>query len=112
MKKLNNVDFASTIASEIKYDLEQNPTHNKFDFKIFTRDLLEPFDKKVFENIICKEIKCTIEIVQKNIEVYHIKGELNKIIFKNGSELRMESIISENSGRGTTPLSDWDYLNK
>ena len=112
MRKLNNIDFANAIAAEIKYDLEQNPTHNKFDFKIFTRDLLEPFDKDVFAKIICTEIKCTIEIIQTNIEVCHIKGEVSRIHFQNGSQLIFENAISENSGRGATPLSDWDYLNK
>ena len=39
-------------------------------------------------------------------------SEHSKITFENGSTLYLSNDNSENSGRGATPLSNWDYLNK
>ena len=112
MKKLNNIQFANVIVNETKMDFKKNPSQNKFEFKINTEILSEQFNERVFENIFCTEVKCSIEIIKIHQEVYRIKGSLYTISFKNGSMLRLENAFSENSGRGATPLSNWDYLNK
>lgn len=139
MGRLNNEKFAKAILFELKGDFKKNPSHSQFDFQIATDLLSEQFNERVFENIICSDIKCSIKINKISQEVYHITGELNKdwqsqsdldfflslplnpylierksnsIVFENGSELNFKNGNPENQGMGATPLSNWDYLNK
>lgn len=78
MKLLNNIEFAIALVIETKLAFKKNPTQNKFEFEINTEILYEQFNERVFENVFCTEIKCTIEIIKLDVEHYHVKGELNK----------------------------------
>lgn len=112
MRKLNNENFAKKYAFEIKKDFEKNPSHTKFRFDIITDILSEQFNERIFENIFCTEIKCKIKIENRENERYIISGELINITFENDSKLILRQFNSKDSGRGATPLSNWDCLNK
>ena len=111
MRRLNNIEFANIFVSKLKKDLEKTPKATKFAVEITTEQLQEQFDERVFENIVCTEIKCKIQIIEFGKEVYRVLGELNNITFKNGSKLYLPTEDSENSGRGITPFSNWDQFN-
>lgn len=76
MKRLNNIQFANALVYETKMDFKKNPSQNKFEFKINTEILSEQFNERVFENIFCTEVKCSIEIIKLGKEAYQVKGEL------------------------------------
>lgn len=67
--------------------------------------------KQLFETGV--EITLSYVIREGKMMIFEEQKRVVKdIVFKNGSELRFENAVSENQGRGYTPLSDWDYLNK